>query len=228
MDYRLSIRDWPADQRPRDRLLELGPDVLSDVELLAIILRTGNTETSAVDLAQAILTRWGGFRGLDRIAVAVLCSIPGIGPAKAAQLKAAITIGKRLALEDDSIREHISTSDDVYRRVALKLRDQTREVFLVIFLTSRNTIIKERALFEGTLTESMVSPREVIKEALEAAAASLVFVHNHPSHDPSPSSEDRLLTHRLKDACNLVGVSVLDHVIVGGNRYFSFADEGIL
>jgi len=133
-----------------------------------------------------------------------------------------------LMAENDIPRDYVATSEDAYKRYALRLQNLTREVFVVIFLTARNKVIKERTLFEGTLTESLVSPREVIKEALNEAAASLIFVHNHPSRDPSPSSEDRLVTVKLKEACRAVGVSVHDHIIIGGERYFSFADEGIL
>ena len=228
MDFKSNIRDWPADQRPRERLIELGAESLSDAELLGIILRVGNAQTTAIGLAQKLLKECGGFRGLDSRSVAELCTIPGIGPAKAAQIKAALAIGKKLAAESDSVREFIGSSEDAFKRVALRLRDLSREVFVVIFLTARNKVIKERTLFEGTLTESLVSPREVIKAALNEAAAALIFVHNHPSHDPSPSTEDRQVTKRLKEACHAVGINVHDHIIIGGERYFSFADEGML
>lgn len=228
MEAKYKIRDWPADQRPRERLIELGAESLSDAELLGIILRVGSSRTSAVGLAQKLLRECDGFRGLDSRTVAELCDTPGVGPAKAAQIKAALAIGKKLAAERDRVREHIGSSEDAFKRVALRLRDLTREVFVVIFLTARNKVIKERALFEGTLTESLVSPREVIKEALNEAAAALIFVHNHPSHDPSPSAEDRQVTRRLQEACRAVGLTVHDHIIIGGERYFSFADEGIL
>jgi len=228
MEFKLNIRDMPADQRPRERLIQLGSESLSDAELLGIILRVGNAQTTAIGLAQKILQECGGFRGIDGRSIAELCSISGVGPAKAAQIKAALAIGKKLMAENDTPRDYIATSEDAYKRYALRLQNLTREVFVVIFLTARNKVIKERTLFEGTLTESLVSPREVIKEALNEAAASLIFVHNHPSRDPSPSSEDRLVTVKLKEACRAVGVSVHDHIIIGGERYFSFADEGIL
>jgi len=228
VDFKSNIRDWPADQRPRERLIQLGSESLSDAELLGIILRVGNSRATAVGLAQKLLKECGGFRGLDSRSIAELCTIPGVGPAKAAQIKAALAIAKKLIAESDAPREFIASSEDAFKRAALRLRDLTREVFVVIFLTARNKVIKERTLFEGTLTESLVSPREVIKEALNEAAASLVFVHNHPSRDPTPSMEDRQVTKKLKDACQAVGISVHDHIIIGGERYFSFADEGIL
>jgi len=228
MDYKLNIREMPADQRPRERLIRHGADNLSDAELLGIILRVGNKHATAISLAQKVLQECGGFRGLDSRSVAELCSINGIGPAKAAQIKAALAIGKKLMAENDIPRDSITSSEDAFKRAAIRLRNLTREVFMVIFLTARNKVIKERTLFEGTLTESLVSPREVIKEALNEAAASLIFVHNHPSRDPSPSAEDRQVTVKLKEACRAVGISVHDHIIIGGERYFSFADEGIL
>ncbi|MCI0552600.1 MAG: DNA repair protein RadC, partial [Anaerolineae bacterium] len=215
-------------QRPRERLIELGEDSLSNSELLAIILGSGHGQLSAIELAQKLLREFEGFRGLDRRTINELCKIAGIGAAKAAQIKAALAIGRKLAAENDVIRDWIETSDDAFRRVALRIRDLTREVFVVIFLTCRNRVIRDRILFEGSLTDAVVNPREIIKAALDESAASLIFVHNHPSHDPYPSPDDRLITKKLKEACNVVGIGVNDHIIVGGERYFSFADEGLL
>jgi DNA repair protein RadC len=228
MHEKLGIRDLPEDQRPRERLIQLGAESLSDAELLGIILRVGNSQTTAIGLAQKVLKECGGFRGLDSRTIAELCSIRGIGPAKAAQIKAALAIGKKLMAENDTPRDTITTSEEAFRRVALRIRNMSREVFIVIFLTARNRVIKESTMFEGSLTESQVSPREVIKEALNEAAASVIFVHNHPSGDPAPSSKDRHVTVKLKNACKAVGISVHDHIIIGGERYFSFADNGIL
>ena len=223
-----TIPDLPANQRPRQRLLDLGGENLADAELLAIILRTGTVQASALNLAEKLLTDFRGFRGLDSRSAAELCAVPGLGPAKVAQLKAALAIGKKLMSERDAGGKIVSTSRDVFDHVAPLIRDRTREVFWVIFLTARNRIIKQRILFEGTLDESMVSTREVIKEALNEAAAGLVFAHNHPSGEPNPSRDDRDITKKLQKACELVGIRVLDHVIVGGERYFSFAEEGLL
>lgn len=223
-----TIPDLPADQRPRNRALELGAEALTDAELLAIILRTGTTQVSALALAQQLLADYGGFRGLDSRSAAELCAVHGLGPAKVAQIKAALAIGKKLIAERDATGDVITNSRAAFNRIAPTTRDRTREVFLVLFLTIRNRVIKEKILFEGTLTESLVSPREIIKEALNEAAAGLIFAHNHPSHDPSPSKDDRALTKQLQDACRTVGITVLDHIIVSGERFFSFADEGLL
>ncbi len=226
--YTPKIPDWPENERPRERLINSGPESLSDAEILAILLRVGNHETTAIDLARKVIHDFGGFRGLDTRSVAELCEINGIGPAKAAQIKAAIELGKRLFLEKTKISDKIGSSEDVFRIVKPHLRDLGKEVFKVILLTSRNTIILNKTLFEGSLTESIVSPREIIKEALNQSAASVVFVHNHPSGNPSPSEEDKRATRRLKTACEAVGIHVLDHIIVGHAGYFSFADSGLL
>jgi DNA repair protein RadC len=228
MEYRLRITDLPKDQRPRERLVEHGPESLSDAELLAIILRTGDGKNSALDLAHQLLYRYDGFRGLDAMSVAALCEIYGIGPAKAAQIKAAIAIGRRLMEEKAPERKLINTSRHVFDHLHQQLRNQPREVFLLLLLTARNRLIKEQKLFEGTLTETMVSPREVLKEAINSKAASVVLAHNHPSGEPSPSEEDRRLTKKLVEACKTADIFVLDHVIIGDDKYFSFADEGLL
>jgi len=228
MSYTAKIKDWPEDQRPRERLLQLGAEQLTDAELLAIILRFGNAETTALGLAQKLLSSFDGFRGLESRSSAELCNLPGLGPAKVAQLKAALEVGKRFNAEKDTDREVVHSSRDIFARLSLSLRDRTREVFVVLFLSVRNHVIRERILFEGSLTESMVSPREVIKEALNESAASLVFAHNHPSAVPTPSPDDIQLTKKLVKACSAVGIRVLDHVIIAGERYFSFADEAML
>ncbi len=226
--YTPKIKDWPENDRPRERLVKYGAQSLSDAEILAIILRVGNQELTAIDLARKLIKECNGFRGLDMKSIAELCQVNGIGPAKAAQIKAAIETGKRLFLEDVQNNGKVECSADVHRLLSPYLRDSNREVFKILLLTSRNTIITEKTLFEGSLTESIVSPREVIKEAINQGAAAVVFVHNHPSGNPHPSEEDKRLTRHLKKACELVGVSVLDHIIIGKNGYYSFADSGLL
>ncbi len=139
-----------------------------------------------------------------------------------------MAIGKKLLTERDTNGDQISNSRAAFDRIALAIRDRTRAVFLVLFISVRNRVIKEKILFEGTLTESLVSPREIIKEALNESAAGLIFAHNHPSREPSPSKDDLDLTKKLQKACELVGIRVLDHIIVGGERFFSFADEALL
>jgi DNA repair protein RadC len=228
MEYKLRITDLPQDQRPRERLIQHGAASLADAELLAIILRTGDGKRSAIDLAFLLLDRCHGFRGLDAISIDELCEIRGVGPAKAAQLKAAIEIGRRLMEEKSPDRKHIQTSRDVFDYFHERLRNQPREIFVMLLLTVKNKLIKEQKLFEGTLNQSLVTPREVLKEAINGKAASVIFVHNHPSGEPVPSADDRQLTKQLAAACKAAGISVLDHVIIGEGRFFSFADEGLL
>ncbi|MGH7496429.1 MAG: RadC family protein, partial [bacterium] len=212
----------------RERLCQLGPEYLSDAELLAIILRVGNKGQSAFDLAKEILISCQGVGGLDAKSVSELCQIRGIGMAKAAQIKAAMEIGKRLRHAHSSQRARFRNSREVFDYMQLKLRHQPREQFYVLLLTIRNKLILEKKLFEGTLHESIVNPREVVKLAVNEQAAGVIFVHNHPSGEPTPSKDDLDLTKRLQRACETVEIRVLDHVIVGGDRFFSFADEALL
>jgi len=226
--YVAKITDWPENERPRERFLKLGPEKLSDVEILAILLRTGGHEATAIDLARQLLQRFGSFRGLDAKSIPELCEINGIGPAKAILIKAALEAGKRLFLEKSVSTPKISSSEDVYDLFKLHVRDLDREIFKIVLLTSRNQIIMEKNLFEGSLSESLVAPREIVKEGVNHSAAAIIFVHNHPSGDPSPSAEDKRITKRLKLACELVGMRVLDHIIIGKDSYFSFSDSGLL
>jgi len=226
--YTHKIPDWPKEERPRERLLKYGPEVLSEAELLGILLRTGNEEGTSVDLARHLLERFDGLRGVDKQPAVELCKIKGIGIAKAAQIKAALELSKRLAQEKWHVRDRVHCSEDVYRRVHLRMRDLGREEFRVIYLTARNDVIAEEKLFEGSLSESVVSPREIILTAIQYTAASIILLHNHPSGDPQPSREDRMVTEKIKRACKLVDVQVLDHIIIGKDKYYSFADERLL
>ena len=226
--YTIKIKDYPEHERPRERMIKYGADKLQDAELLAILLRTGDVQHSAIDLARLLINRFGNFRSIDAKSISELCEINGIGPAKAAQIKAALEIGKRMTSELVKIKEKIESCEDVNNLVGPYMRDLNREEFKIILLTSRNNLILERTIFEGSLTESMVNTREIVKEALNSSAAGIVFVHNHPSGDPSPSAEDKNLTQRLVNACKLVGIKPYDHVIIGKDRYYSFSENGLM
>ena len=226
--YILKIKDWPEHERPRERLIKYGADKLQDTELLAIILRTGGMEDTVIDLARKLLNKFGNFRGLDAKSIGELCEMNGIGPAKAAQVKAALEIGKRMAAEQVKVKERIDSCEDVYKLIGAYMRDLNHEVFKIILLTSRNNLILERTIFEGSLTESIVNAREIVKEALNNSAAGIVFVHNHPSGDPTPSTEDKHLTSKLINACRLVGIRVCDHIIIGKDGYYSFVEHELL
>ncbi|MCP9453215.1 MAG: DNA repair protein RadC [Nitrospira sp.] len=222
------IPSWPESERPRERLLSKGPEALSDAQLLAILLRTGRRDSSAVAVAMELLERVGGLSGLVKSGVEELCAIEGVGRAKAAQLKAALEIGRRSLATPLSTGMRLSSSVDLFRHFYPLLRDHKQELFKVILLDAKNTIVKETTVSEGTLTLSIVHPREVFTQAIRESAAGVIFVHNHPSGDPTPSREDRHLTDRLVAAGRLLGIAVLDHVIIGDGRYVSFADEGWL
>ena len=223
-----SITTWPESERPRERLLAKGSDTLSDAQLLAILLRTGRRDSSAVQVAIELLSRSGGVGGLATCGVEELCAIPGMGPAKVAQLKAAIELGRRSLATPLSTGTRISTSGDLYRHFHPMLRDQKHEIFKVVLLDAKNSFVKEATVSKGSLTLSIVHPREVFAFAVRESAAGVIFLHNHPSGDPTPSLEDRQLTDRLVAAGNLLGIPVLDHIVIGDGRYVSFADEGWL
>ncbi|UVT17774.1 MAG: DNA repair protein RadC [Nitrospira sp.] len=222
------IAFWPKTERPRERLLAKGSEALSDAHLLAILLRTGRRDSSAVQVAIELLDRMGGLGGLAVCGVEELCAVPGVGPAKAAQLRAALELGRRSLAVPLSTGTRISSSADLFKHFHPALRDLKHEIFKVVLLDAKNTVVKETTVSEGSLTLSIVHPREVFALAVRESAAAVIFLHNHPSGDPTPSQEDRRLTERLAAAGHLLGIRVLDHVIVGDGRYVSFADEGWL
>ena len=220
------ITYWPETERPRERLLTKGPDALSDAQLLAILLRTGRRDSSAVQVAIEILHRIGGMAGLAKCGVEELCAVHGVGPAKAAQLKAAVELGRRSIAVPLSTGVRVSSSGELFKHFHPMLRDMKHEIFKVVLLDAKNTVMKESTISEGSLTLSIVHPREVFAFAVRESAASVIFLHNHPSGDPAPSMEDRQLTDRLVAAGQVLGIRVLDHLIIGDGRYVSFADEG--
>jgi len=223
------MRELPEDQRPRERLLASGESALSDSDLLAIILRTGTMERTAVGLAQGLLAQFGNFRALASKSAAELSSIKGVGPAKAAQVKAALEIGRRMAEQAAEPGRPIATSQAVYDLCSPRLRDQKKETFLVLLLDARNRLVREPAeVSVGSLTASLAHPREVFHEAVRHTAAAIICVHNHPTGDPAPSPRDIEITRKLHETGKVLSISLLDHVIVGEGRYYSFADEGKL
>jgi DNA repair protein RadC len=222
------ITRWPETERPRERLLAKGPGVLSDAQLLAILLRTGRRDSSAVQVAIELLGQLGGVDGLARCGVEELRAIKGVGPAKAAQLKAAVELGRRSLAVPLSSGTRVSSSADLFKHFHPMLRDLKHEIFKVVLLDAKNTVVKETTVSEGSLTLSVVHPREVFAFAVRESAAGVIFLHNHPSGDPAPSPEDRQLTERLVGAGRLLGIRVVDHLIIGDGRYVSFADQGWL
>ena len=225
---RKGISHWPETERPRERLLAKGPEALSDAHLLAILLRTGRRDSSAVQVAIELLDRVGGVGGLAQCGMDELCSTQGVGPAKAAQLKAAVELGRRSMAVPLSTGMRISSSAELFRHFHPGLRDLKHEIFKVVLLDAKNAVLKEATVSKGSLTLSVVHPREVFALAVRESAAGILLLHNHPSGDPLPSPEDRQLTDRLVAVGRLLGIRVLDHVIIGDGRYVSFADEGWL
>ena len=226
----MAITDWPEGERPRERLLSLGPEALSDAELLAIYLRVGVRGKSAVDLARDLLQRFDGQLGaLVEASLEQLASVSGIGQAKVAQLKASFELARRALIQDMARRDSMTSPAAVRDWLRLRLAGQSREVFLALWLDAQNQLIRAEELFTGTLTQTSVYPREVVKAALAANAAAVILAHNHPSGVAEPSGADHTLTQALKDALALIDVKVLDHFIVAGNRPpLSFAERGLL
>ena len=210
--------------RPRERLEALGPEVLSDAELLALLLRTGSRGSNALAVASELLARHGGLPGLARAGARELAGAQGVGPAKSATLRASLELGRRLAARRLAAGSAIRSPADVFRHFHPRLRDVAQERFLVVLLDGRHRVMRHEMVSQGTLTASLVHPREVFRPALRAAAAALVLVHNHPSGDPTPSREDHEVTCRLVRAGEILGVPVLDHVVVAERGYRSLRD----
>lgn len=224
------IKDWPAADRPREKLLSTGPAALSDTELLAIILRSGHAGSgaSALDLARLLFSCFGSLRTMVSAAAAELCQVPGIGPAKAAEILALGELARRHAATPLSPGARFTSAREVFAHFHERLRDRKKEVFLTLLLDSKNRVLREVQVSEGSLNASIVHPREVFQPVIRESAAAVLFVHNHPSGDPTPSREDLELTVRLRDAGALMGVRVLDHIIIGSGCYVSMADRGLL
>ena len=222
------IAQWPETERPRERLLTQGPQALTNAQLLAILLRVGRHGSSAVQVGMDILDQLGDVAGLAQCGIEELCAVPGVGEAKAAQLKAALELGKRALAGPLTKGAKITSSRDLFTHYHPTLRDLRNEVFRVILLDAKHAIMRDATVSEGSLTLSIVHPREVFTLAVKESAAAVIFLHNHPSGDPTPSQEDRLLTARLVSAGEVLGIRVLDHLVIGDGRYVSFADQGWL
>lgn len=222
------MKDLPRAERPRERLLARGPAELTTAELLAIQIGGGNKETTALDLAQQLLATFGSLRGVADAGNEELKTIRGIGDARLARILSGLELGRRLAGEPLETGMSIKGSKQVFKHFHERLKDRKREVFLSLMLDTRHRVIREDQVAVGSLNESVVHPREVFKNALKESAHAVLFVHNHPSGDPSPSPQDRQLTTRLTEAGRLMGIKVLDHMIVGRDKYFSFAEQGEL
>ena len=224
----MSIADWPTGERPREKLLQRGPSALSDAELLAIFLRTGVVGKSAVDLARDVLARFNTLTRLFAAGEREFCDIHGMGQAKYVQLQAVLEMSRRALQEEMQAGDALNSPRAVRDYLQLLLRARQQEVFIAIFLDAQHRVISAEELFQGTLTQTSVYPREVMKRALHHNAAAVIFAHNHPSGVAEPSDSDRLLTDALKQSLLMVDVRVLDHFIVAGAGCLSFAERGML
>lgn len=218
------LKDWPEEERPRERLIKYGVESLSNAQLLAIILRTGSGQKGVLDLAMGLLERFENLREIDSASVSDLLSVRGLGIAKIAQIKAAFELGKRMMSESIEERPTFSSALAVYSYFAPRMKNLKKEVFSCLLLDSKNRFIREVRVSEGTLNRSLIHPREAFREAVREAAQSVIFIHNHPSGDPSPSRDDIMITERLKKAGEIIGIDVLDHVIIGDGRFVSLKD----
>ena len=224
----MAINDWPEDDRPREKLLAKGPGSLSDAELLAIFLRTGTKGKSAVDLARELLEKFGSLVGLLGASREAFCAVPGLGSAKYAQLRAATELTRRALAAEMKSGINLSSPTAVRDFLRLSIQNRQVEVFVGLFLDAQNRVIAVEELFSGTLTQTSVFPREVVRSALHHNAAGVIFAHNHPSGVAEPSHADEILTRALKEALALIDVRVLDHFVVGRGAILSFAERGLL
>ena len=223
------IKSWPQDDRPREKLLKRGVNALSNSELLAILLRTGVKGSSAIDLARRMLNQFGTFRNMSHTDIREWKKFKGLGPAKIAQIMAALEIGRRFRdVEINDLKQKIDKAEDVYNILMPQMRDLKIEVFKVVYLNNNNSIIDISDAATGTINQAIPIVREIMHEALQKFAAAIICVHNHPGSNASPSPEDKKFTNEISAAGKLLGVKVLDHIIIGEDAYYSFADQGLM
>jgi DNA repair protein RadC len=223
--YHIRIKELPASEQPRERLRDYGPHALSDAEILAILLRTGVTGINVVELARKLLIEHGGWTGLQRLSFEEITKIHGLGEAKAAQIKAALEIGRRLLLAQPEQRPQIASPADVANLLMVEMSHLEQEHLRVVLLNTKNHVLKIPTIYIGSISSSAVRIGEVFKEALKQNAAHLIIVHNHPSGDPTPSPEDIAVTRQLVEAGRLLDVEVLDHLVIGQGRWVSLRER---
>jgi len=226
--YSPTIKDLPSGERPRERLLAYGAQALSTAELIALLIRVGNHERSAVSLGEHLLAHFGNIKGVACASVEELALVKGIGPAKAAEIKAAIEFGSRLSLFTDDARPTIGGPRDVANLLMPDLRYLKKETLKAILLSTKNHVLAIKTISVGDLSSSIVHPREVFQDAVIASAASIIVAHNHPSGDPTPSAEDVAVTKRLVSAGEILGIDVLDHIVIGDGVFASLKERGLI
>ncbi|MBE4908144.1 DNA repair protein RadC [Bacillus luteolus] len=222
----LLIRDFPHDERPRERLLSEGSSNLSNQELLAILLRTGTKKESVLQLSNRLLNHFEGLRLLKDATVEEITAIKGIGQVKAVQIMASIELGRRIGRLQYEDRYVIRSPEDGAKYVMDDMRFLSQEHFVCLYLNTKNQVLHRQTIFIGSLNASIVHPREVYKEAFRRSAASIICIHNHPSGDPAPSREDIEVTKRLAECGKILGIELLDHLIIGEHKYVSLKEKG--
>jgi DNA repair protein RadC len=222
------IRDYPKEERPRERFLQDGPQSLSNQELIALLLRTGSREESVLQLSGRLINSFKGLRLLKEASVEELTVMKGIGEAKAIQILASVELGRRINNLNDQDRYVIRSPEDGANYCMEEMRFLSQEHFVCLYLNTKNQVLQKTTVFIGSLNASIVHPREVFKEAFRRSAASIICLHNHPSGDPSPSREDIEVTKRLVECGKIIGIEVLDHIIIGEHKYVSLKEKGYL
>ncbi|MBI5078617.1 DNA repair protein RadC [Candidatus Saganbacteria bacterium] len=223
-----SIRNWPENERPREKLIKHGAERLSDAELLAIFLRTGIKGKTALELARNLLEKFGGLRKLLNAGFEAFRAVKGLGPAKITQLKAVIELGSRYLKEGMLKKPALASSKSVFRFLYHTMRDLDHEILRVLLLNAQNEIIRMEDIARGSVSRNSIQPRDIISPALKYHADGIMLIHNHPSGSPNPSQKDKKMTAEFFLICRLLKIRLLDHIIIGDNRYYSFADEGML
>lgn len=228
-DFSYTIKDLPEDERPREKLYKYGPKALSNTELLAIIIRTGSRENTAIELSQKLLAgKKEGIYFLTDTSLQEIMKVKGIGKCKAAQILAAVELGKRVMSSAHNDKSKITSPTDIVDLLMLDMIHLKKEHFKIVMLDTKNQVIGIEDISVGSLNSSIVHPREVFKEAIVKSSASIILVHNHPSGDPTPSKEDIAITRRLAEGGDILGVKVLDHIIIGNNKYISLKEKEII
>lgn len=227
VEYHTTVREMPTDERPRERLERYGASTLQTAELLAIILRVGTPGENVVELSSRLLRQYGGLGGLLAADMPALCAERGLGPAKATQLKAALEVGRRLSVLESSARPQITRPEDVVALVMLEMAYLAQEQLRVLCLDTKNYVVYQQTVYQGTVNSSVVRAAEVLKPAVTRTCPAIVVVHNHPSGDPTPSPEDIRTTEQLRKAAEVLDIELLDHIVIGQHRFVSLKERGL-
>ena len=226
--YTSSVREMPEDDRPRERLMRLGPEALRDAELIAVLYRTGTREMGAVALAEQTIRHFGGLRALARASVEELQQVKGLGAVKAIEIKAALELGTRLAAYTENDRPRIRCSQDVVDLLMARFKHYETEQFKTLLLNTKHEVMKTVDISQGGIDGTVAAPRDVFRQAVREGAAAVIVCHNHPSGDPQPSREDIMLTKRLQESAEVLGIGFLDHVVFGDGRYISMKERNLI